>query len=172
MILTKPLHEYGSPSSQLYMWVNTSEWSVSRSVWSPRDFQESYPTPQFKSINSSSLSFLHSPNFTPYRAKEDVKTAEAQVPRELPSWLSQDHPKQRKRTTHSKTYKYTMWLNSGEVSKSWIHYPRWHAMWFAEAGLKAYGQEEKTWWTFRLLRLIWRWDDELPEVTFLESKLK
>ena len=28
---------------------------------SPRDFQESSPTPQFKSINSSALSFLYSP---------------------------------------------------------------------------------------------------------------
>ena len=28
---------------------------------SPRDFQESFPTPQFKSINSSTLSFLYSP---------------------------------------------------------------------------------------------------------------
>ena len=31
---------------------------------SPRDSQESFPTPQFKSINSSVLSFLHSPTFT------------------------------------------------------------------------------------------------------------
>ena len=31
---------------------------------SPRDFQESYPTLQFKSINSSALSFLHSPTLT------------------------------------------------------------------------------------------------------------
>ena len=31
---------------------------------SPRDSQESSPTPQFKSINSSSLSFLHSPTLT------------------------------------------------------------------------------------------------------------
>ena len=31
---------------------------------SPRDSQESYPTPQFKSINSSALSFLHSPILT------------------------------------------------------------------------------------------------------------
>ena len=31
------------------------------SPWSPRDSQESYPTPQFKSINSSVLSFFHSP---------------------------------------------------------------------------------------------------------------
>ena len=30
---------------------------------SPRDSQESSPTPQFKSINSSVLSFLHSPTF-------------------------------------------------------------------------------------------------------------
>ena len=31
---------------------------------SPRDFQESSPTPQFKSINSSALSLLHSPTLT------------------------------------------------------------------------------------------------------------
>ena len=31
---------------------------------SPRDTQESSPTPQFKSINSSVLSLLHSPTFT------------------------------------------------------------------------------------------------------------
>ena len=31
---------------------------------SPWDFQESSPTPQFKSINSLTLSFLHSPTFT------------------------------------------------------------------------------------------------------------
>ena len=31
----------------------------------PRDSQESSPTPQFKSINSSVLSFLHSPTLTP-----------------------------------------------------------------------------------------------------------
>ena len=30
----------------------------------PRDSQESSPTPQFKSINSSALSFLHSPTAT------------------------------------------------------------------------------------------------------------
>ena len=30
----------------------------------PRDSQESSPTPQFKSINSSALSFLHSSTFT------------------------------------------------------------------------------------------------------------
>ena len=31
---------------------------------SPRDSQESSPTPHFKSINSSALSFLHSPTLT------------------------------------------------------------------------------------------------------------
>ena len=31
---------------------------------SPRDSEESSPTPQFKSINSSALSFLHSPTLT------------------------------------------------------------------------------------------------------------
>ena len=32
---------------------------------SPRDAEESSPTPQFKSINSSALSLLHSPTLTP-----------------------------------------------------------------------------------------------------------
>ena len=35
-----------------------------RSPCSPRDSQESSPTPQFKSINSLVLSFLHSPTLT------------------------------------------------------------------------------------------------------------
>ena len=34
------------------------------SLCSPRDSQESSPTPQFKSINSSTLSFLYSPTLT------------------------------------------------------------------------------------------------------------
>ena len=34
------------------------------SPWSPRDSQESSPTPQFKSISSSVLSFLYSPALT------------------------------------------------------------------------------------------------------------
>ena len=34
---------------------------------SPRDSQESSPTPQFKSINSSALSFLYSPTLTSIR---------------------------------------------------------------------------------------------------------
>ena len=34
------------------------------SLCSPRDSQESFPTPQFKSINSSVLSFLYSPTLT------------------------------------------------------------------------------------------------------------
>ena len=37
---------------------------LGRSPCSPRDSQESSPTPQFKSINSSALSFLHSPTVT------------------------------------------------------------------------------------------------------------
>ena len=35
---------------------------------SPRDSQESSPTPQFKSINSSALSFLYRPTLHPYMA--------------------------------------------------------------------------------------------------------
>ena len=47
---------------------NTQSWSPSEwtgwSPCSPRDSQESSPTPQFKSINSSALSFLHSATLT------------------------------------------------------------------------------------------------------------
>ena len=48
--------------------VNTQDWSpLGWTGWisySPRDSQESSPTPQFKSINSSVLSFLHRPTLT------------------------------------------------------------------------------------------------------------
>ena len=68
------------PMSQLFAWgsqstgvsasvsvlpMNTQDWSplewTAGSPCSPRDSQESSPTPQFKSINSSALSFLYSP---------------------------------------------------------------------------------------------------------------
>ena len=47
---------------------NTQDWSPLNGLvgisCSPRDSQESSPTPQFKSINSLALSFLHSPTLT------------------------------------------------------------------------------------------------------------
>ena len=47
---------------------NTQDWSplngLVGSPCSPRDSQESSPTPQFKGINSSALSLLHSPTLT------------------------------------------------------------------------------------------------------------
>ena len=61
------------PMSQLFAWggqsigvsasasvlpMNTQDWFP---LGCPRDSQESSPTPQFKSINSSALSFLYSP---------------------------------------------------------------------------------------------------------------
>ena len=70
------------PMSQLFTWggqsigvsaspsvlpMNTQDWSLGGLVGSPcspRDSQESFPTPQFKSINSLALSFLHSPTLT------------------------------------------------------------------------------------------------------------
>ena len=70
------------PMSQLFAWVGKSigvsvlalVLPISRtdlfwdglvgSTCSPRDSQESSPTPQFKSINSSVISFLHSPTLT------------------------------------------------------------------------------------------------------------
>ena len=48
--------------------MNTQDWSpldgLVGSPCSPRDSQESSPTPQFKSINYSTLSFLYSPTLT------------------------------------------------------------------------------------------------------------
>ena len=46
--------------------MNTQDWSPlgDQSPCCPRDSQESSPTPQFKSLNSSVLSFLHSPTLT------------------------------------------------------------------------------------------------------------
>ena len=71
------------PMSQLFAWggqstgVSVQHHSLQRnpradllqnelvgSPCSPRDYQESSPTPQFKSINSSALSLLHSPTLT------------------------------------------------------------------------------------------------------------
>ena len=68
------------PISQLFAWggqsigvsvsasvlpMNTQDWSpLEWTGCSPRDCQESSPKPQFKSINSSVLSFLHSPTLT------------------------------------------------------------------------------------------------------------
>ena len=50
--------------------MKTQDWSSLRLVGSPcspRDSKESSPTPHFKSINSSMLSFLHSPTLTSIR---------------------------------------------------------------------------------------------------------
>ena len=71
------------PMSQLFAWggqsigvwalasvlaKNTHDWSplewTSGSPCSPRDSQDSSPTPQFKTINFSVLTFLHSPTIT------------------------------------------------------------------------------------------------------------
>ena len=68
------------PMSQLFAWggpsigvsasasvlpMNTQDWSPRvGSPCSPRDSQESSPTPQFKCINFLVLSFLHSPTLT------------------------------------------------------------------------------------------------------------
>ena len=56
-----------SPSTSVLP-MNSQDWSALgwtvESLCSPRDSQESSPTPQFKGINSSVLSFLYSPIFT------------------------------------------------------------------------------------------------------------
>ena len=58
----------GVSALALFLPKNTEDWSplsvLVGSPCSPRNSQESSPTPQFKSINSSVLSFLHSPTLT------------------------------------------------------------------------------------------------------------
>ena len=52
---------------QSFQWIfrvdSLQDWLIG-SPCSPRDSEESSPTPQFKSINSLALSFLHSPTLT------------------------------------------------------------------------------------------------------------
>ena len=52
---------------QSFQWIFRTDFlydGLVRSPCSPRDSQESSPTPQFKSINSLALSFLYSPTLT------------------------------------------------------------------------------------------------------------
>ena len=52
---------------QSFQWVCRTDFLkdwLAGSPWSPRDSQESSPTPQFKSINSSVLSLLYGPTLT------------------------------------------------------------------------------------------------------------
>ena len=52
---------------QSFQWIFRTDFLQDGLVWSPcspRDSQESSPTPQFKSINSSALSFLYCSNLT------------------------------------------------------------------------------------------------------------
>ena len=51
-----------SPSNEIQDWFPLE--LTLGSPCSPRDFQESSPTPQFKSINSSALNFLYGPTLT------------------------------------------------------------------------------------------------------------
>ena len=55
------------PQHQSFQWIFRTDFLYGGLVASPccpRDSQESSPTPQFKSINSSALSFLYSPTLT------------------------------------------------------------------------------------------------------------
>ena len=66
-LFTSGSQSIGVSASTLVLPVNTQDWSPlgwTGSPCSPRDSQESSPTPQFKSINSSVLSFLHNPTLT------------------------------------------------------------------------------------------------------------
>ena len=57
-----PSNEYSVLISFRMDWLHPKRWIGS--PCSPRDSQASSPTPQFKSINSSVLSFLYSPSLT------------------------------------------------------------------------------------------------------------
>ena len=65
---TSGVQSIGISASTSVLPMNTLDWSLEDglvgSPCSPRDSQESSPTPQFKSINSSVLSLLYSPTLT------------------------------------------------------------------------------------------------------------
>ena len=59
----------GASASALVLPMNIQDWfplglTLVWSPCSPRDYQETSPTPQFKSINSLALSFLYGPTLT------------------------------------------------------------------------------------------------------------
>ena len=70
-LFTSGVQSIGVTASTSALPMNTQDWSplgwLVGSPCSPRDSQESSPTPQFKNINSSVLSFLHSPTLTSIR---------------------------------------------------------------------------------------------------------
>ena len=60
---------------QSFQWIFRTDFLWDRMVGSPRclkDFQESSPTPQFKSMNSSALSFLYSPTLTSIQSRTRI----------------------------------------------------------------------------------------------------
>ena len=65
---TSGVQNIGASASASVLQMNIQDWfPLDWLVWSPcspRDSQESPPTPQFKSINSLALSFLYSPTLT------------------------------------------------------------------------------------------------------------
>ena len=67
-VFTSSGQSIGVSASTSVLPLNTQDWSplgwMGWILCSPKNFQESSPTPQFKSINSSVLSFLYSPTLT------------------------------------------------------------------------------------------------------------
>ena len=70
--LVSPSHQVGKIlvlqlQHQSFQWIFRTDFLYDWQLWSscnPRESQESSPAPQFKSINSSVLSFLYSPSLT------------------------------------------------------------------------------------------------------------
>ena len=106
------------------------------------------------------------------RAKGDVKSGEATCTpfKTLPSSSI------KKKENHIKTHKLTntqwdwMWLQSNQKLSSLSEMA--HDGDLQKQVKKSYSQEEKTWWRFGRLTLIWRRDDGLPEATLLGSRLR
>ena len=60
---------------QSFQWMFKTDFlsdGLVRSPCSPRDFQESFPTPQLKSIDSLALSFLYSPALTSWSGRPQL----------------------------------------------------------------------------------------------------
>ena len=66
----------GVLASASFLPMNIQDWFPVGSPCSPRDSQESSPTPQFKSINSLALSFPYSPTITSIISESENEVAQ------------------------------------------------------------------------------------------------
>ena len=124
---------------QSFQWIFMADFLLSWVVWSPcspRDSQESSPTPQSKSINSSVLSFIYSPTLT---SIHDY-------------W--KDHSLDYILHTLAHLLLTTPYENSINFSIWWEELTHWERPWCWER-LKTGGEGDSRWWDGWISSLTW-----------------